>query len=108
MGYVYLLLEVTEDGLERHKIGITKNDVDKRVRQLQTGNSNKISVLKTYESINYKKIEKWLHNEFINKRTESENEWFKLSDEDVIGFTLLCNNADKTINFLKETNHFYK
>lgn len=108
MGYVYLLLEVDKDGFERHKIGITKNSVEKRLAQLQTGNSNKISILHVYQSTNYKKIEKWLHNEFIPKKTEAENEWFTLDDDDVIGFNILCNKADKTINFLKETNHFYK
>lgn len=36
MGYVYLILEVDKNGDERHKIGISKNDPNKRNKQLQT------------------------------------------------------------------------
>lgn len=36
MGYVYLLLETDKNGDERYKIGITKNPVEKRIKQLQT------------------------------------------------------------------------
>jgi hypothetical protein len=36
MGYVYLLLQIDFDGNESYKIGITKNDPNKRVKQLQT------------------------------------------------------------------------
>jgi hypothetical protein len=36
MGYVYLLFCVNKDGSEGYKIGITKNDPNKRVKQLQT------------------------------------------------------------------------
>ena len=50
MGYVYLLLQTDIDGHESHKIGITKNDPKLRVKQLQTGNPNKISLLRQYES----------------------------------------------------------
>ena len=66
MGYVYLILEVDKDGYERHKIGITKNNPEKRVKQLQTGNSNVIRLLHTYESKNYKHVEKWLHNRSLS------------------------------------------
>jgi hypothetical protein len=36
MGYVYLFLEVDKEGNEAYKIGITKNEPIKRVKQLQT------------------------------------------------------------------------
>ena len=36
MGYVYLLLQIDFDGNCSHKIGITKNDPNKRLKQLQT------------------------------------------------------------------------
>ena len=108
MGYVYLLLEIDKDGNERHKIGITKNHPTKRKSQLQTGNSNKISVLTFYESKNYLKVEKWLHNKFSNQRTEAKNEWFNLTNEQVMNFPSICTEADKTITFLKENNPFFK
>jgi hypothetical protein len=36
MGYVYLLLSVSPDNVETHKIGITKRDINKRISELQT------------------------------------------------------------------------
>ena len=106
-GYVYLILEVDKKGNERHKIGITKNHPDKRVEQLQTGNSNKISTLNYYESANYKKIERLLHKKFISKKTEAKNEWFNLTNEDVNSFIPTCEKYDKNFQFLQENNSLY-
>lgn len=107
MGFIYILLEVDKDGGERHKIGFTKNDPHKRLKQLSTGNSNIISVLKTYQTNNYVLIERHLHQRFKSKRTESNNEWFTLNDEDISLFESYCKKLDENINFLKENNHFF-
>lgn len=108
MGYVYLILEVDKDGNERHKIGVTKNSPEKRLKQLQTGNSNIIRLLHTYESVNYKRVEKWLHGRYRWKQTEAENEWFTLSDDEVLGFITECEKADTTIKILLKENPFFK
>lgn len=108
MGYVYLLLEVDKHGNERHKIGFSKNHPEKRVKQLQTGNSNVITLLNLYETSNYQKLEKWLHGIFSNQKTEANNEWFTLSNHQVTHFIDECIKADKTISFMKENNPFYK
>lgn len=107
MGYVYLFLEVDNNGAETYKIGVTKNEPIKRIKQLQTGNPRKIELLKTYASENYLKIEKWLHRKYSIK-TEAENEWRSLTNEDVFSFIENCKEADNTINFLIENNPFYK
>lgn len=108
MGYVYLLLEVNQHGEEHHKIGISKNEPEKRLKQLQTGNPNRIDILKFYESKNYKRIERWLHSKFINKKTLAENEWFKLNDEDIFEFEESCKKIESTIEMLLKENPFYK
>jgi hypothetical protein len=59
MGYIYLILQTDSNYLESFKIGITK--INQKGKQLQTGNPNKISLLKSYKSDNYLKIERWLH-----------------------------------------------
>ena len=46
IGYVYLLLQIDTDGLESHKIGITKNDPELRVKQLQTFSQIDIFIIK--------------------------------------------------------------
>lgn len=108
MGYVYLLLEVDKAGNERHKIGFSKNHPDKRVKQLSTGNSNIISLLNYYETKNYQKLEKWLHGEYREQRTEALNEWFNLTNDQVTNFLDRCKKIDDVINFLIEQNPFYK
>lgn len=107
MGYVYLFLEVDIQGNEAFKIGITKNDPEKRIKQLQTGNSNKLSVLKSYQSPNYLKVEQWLHRKY-NIKTEAGNEFRHLTNEEVMSFLDDCKKADETITFMKANNPFYK
>lgn len=107
MGYVYLFLEVDKDGSETFKIGITKNDPNIRIKQLQTGNPRTISLLNHYKSDNYLKVERWLHRKYTTK-TEAKNEWRTLTNEEVMSFLDDCKNADEVIKFMKENNPFYK
>lgn len=107
MGYVYLFLEVDKSGNEAFKIGITKNDPEKRIKQLQTGNSSKLSLLKFYQSENYLKVEQWLHRKYMTK-TEADNEFRLLTNEEVMSFLEDCKKADETISFMKANNPFYK
>ena len=108
MGYVYLLLQTDIDGHESHKIGITKNDPKKRQKILQTGNPNKITLLKQYESKNYLKVEQWLHRKHSGSKSEAKNEWRMLSDEQVFSFISDCEIADDNIKFLLENNSLYE
>lgn len=108
MGYVYLILEVNQHGEEYHKIGISKNSPEKRVKQLSTGNPNEIRLLNSYESINYKRVEKWLHSRYSTKKTLADNEWFNLTNEQVLGFIDTCKKADETISLLLKDNPFFK
>jgi len=108
MGFVYLLLSVNDYGEEVYKIGVTKRNVDTRIRELQTGNPNKISVLRVYESDNYLKVERWMHRKYFDAKTEAKNEWRNLSNDHIITFLVDCKNADETISILKKTNPFFK
>jgi len=109
MGYVYLLSTVTPDGLnEQYKIGVTKTDVLKRVKTLQTGNSQKINLINVYESENYFKVEKSMHRLYGSQKTDSNNEWFSLEDEHVLSFLEECKKADDIIDFMYKNNEFYK
>jgi hypothetical protein len=96
-GFIYLILEVDVNGNERHKIGFTKGNPEIRLKSLQTGNSNKLSLLKTFKSKNYKLLEKWLHSVFIKQKTETENEWFTLTNEQVLIFDSICEQYDNIL-----------
>jgi len=107
MGYVYLFLEVDITGNEAFKIGITKNDPNKRIKQLQTGNSRKLTLMNSYESELYLKVEQWLHKKYHTK-TEADNEWRSLTNEEVMSFQEDCKKADEIIQYMIANNPFYK
>jgi len=108
MGKVYLLLCVDSQGAETFKIGHSTRDVSLRIKELQTGNSNVITVLNEYETPNFKNLEGWLHTRFSKQRTDATNEWFNLTSEQVGSFTQICEELDSTITFMKKNNPFFK
>ncbi len=107
IGTVYLLLSVSPDNVESHKIGITTKLVEQRIKSLQTGNPNLISILRQYTTKNYRKVESALHKLF-RVRTEAKNEWRALTEEQVNSFLDECKRIDENIEYLLKYNHFYK
>jgi len=93
-GYVYLLTDF-DSFPEKFKIGITKQEPEKRIKQLQTGCSGEIVLLRTYKSKFYKKIEKFLHRKYKKYNSNGGTEWFELPDEEVLTFIEECENAEK-------------
>ena len=103
MGYVYLIGEMDNKG--RYKIGSTKaKDVNKRLKQLQTGNSSELFIKESYETEHPFKLEKMLHNHF--KSSNLIGEWFELSESDTEAFKKVCEEKEKIISSLKD-NPFY-
>lgn len=98
---------IEPNGLTYHKIGVSVNP-GKRQKILQTGNPNKITLLKQYESKNYLKVEQWLHRKHSGSKSEAKNEWRMLSDEQVFSFISDCKIADDNIKFLLENNSLYE
>ena len=103
MGYVYLIGEMDNKG--RYKIGSTKaKHVNKRLKQLQTGNSSELFIKESYETEHPFKLEKMLHNHF--KSSNLIGEWFELSESDTEAFKRVCEEKEKIISSLKD-NPFY-
>lgn len=103
MGYVYLIGE--KDNIGKYKIGSTKSkDVNKRLKQLQTGNSSELFIKEYYETEHPFKLEKMLHNHF--KSSNLIGEWFELSESDTEAFKGVCEEKEKIISSLKD-NPFY-
>ena len=99
MGLIYLL--TNNEG--QYKIGITRSNVNKRVKQLQTGNSNVIDVVAEFESKFYTKIESTLHNRHALKRLKGE--WFDLEKKDIEGFISECQSIHDNLQFLEESGN---
>jgi len=106
-GYIYLF-ESTSEHETLYKIGFTKNrnTLKKRVKQLQTGNPNKIKMVDFFESNHGRKVETTLHQIHSTKRLEGE--WFDLDKYDVDNFTSSCEKLETNFNILqKSQNPFY-
>lgn len=97
-----------------YKIGITKN-VDRRLKQLQTGCPFKLEVVEVYEANNFvTKIENILHRSFSCYQKSSDlydlqGEWFDLPNSIISNFKKICKENEDSLLFLKEQkNPFIK
>lgn len=99
MGYLYLI-KSQESGT--YKIGITKNSPEKRLKTLQTGNSDNLILIDSYYSRNYKKIETQLHRNL--KSYKIQGEWFLLNED--FNFQENCKKVEEIITVLSD-NPFY-
>ena len=73
-GFVYF---IQEEETGRIKIGFSEKHPKGRLKDFQTGNSNKLILLGYIEGTS--QDEKILHREFYEERIRNENEWFKPS-----------------------------
>ena len=101
---IYLVLEVDDKGSESHKIGSTKNDPLTRLKQLKTGNLIKLVLLNFMNLIIINGLKDFFIKKYISKQTLASNEWFNLSDEDVLNF-LKNAKLDNILDSFSE-NHF--
>lgn len=103
MAFVYLLCDSGFDN--RFKIGVTKQSIEKRVKQLQTGNGSEIFLSSYYETEHPFYIEKMLHKEFCFDKQVGE--WFELDNEKALSFSERCKFYENNLNVLKD-NPFLK
>ena len=101
MKSIYL---IRNTGNGDYKIGTSKTPEGRR-KHLQTGNSEKIEIVKTYISEFSYKIEKTLHRKYDYLRKEGE--WFELSMDDVHDFIPNCEKIDNIIKFLKDSGNIF-
>lgn len=104
MGSVYLLGDSEKEGF--FKIGVTRGDIEKRIKKLQTGNGGKIYLVSYYETEHPFLMEKMLHTKFFVDNVL--NEWFSLTTEDVVNFKKYCDEIQKNIDALKDNYFFQK
>lgn len=87
------------------KIGISEN-VEKRLKQLQTGCPFKIDVARKYDTDNSTKIEKILHRKYQNRKLDDNEynligEWFNIPISEVLNFEGNCKEIEDKIIFLR-------
>lgn len=86
------------------KIGKTKNNVEKRIKQLQTGNEIELHAKYIIDDEN-PEIEKYIHEYYYNKKIL--NEWFKVNDDEILYIIKLVKYANE-IKKLGQENTKYK
>lgn len=102
LGTVYLLCDPSTN---LFKIGMTKSSVSKRMKELQTGNSCEIHLVKKYNTTIPSYIEMSLHKHFSSKH--SLNEWYELSTQDIVDFEKTCTFYEDIAKNMQE-NPFFK
>jgi hypothetical protein len=103
MAFVYLIGDYGE--LNSYKIGMTRGKIEKRIKQLQTGNGSEIYLVDYYQTQYPFFIEKALHLHFFEKH--KFNEWFELNEEDILDFKKTCSFYENNAKSL-ENNPFAK
>ncbi len=102
-GIVYLICDPESD---TYKIGVTKRNINVRLKELQTGNSSELFVVHTYKCDDPYRLEQMLHTRF--KMKGALNEWFSLDSEDINGFIDICKKTEEIIKSLSDNVFFAK
>ncbi|MCM1221537.1 MAG: GIY-YIG nuclease family protein [Lachnospiraceae bacterium] len=98
--YVYIL-KVSPDGV--YKIGVSK-DVEKRVKQLQTGNPESIEIVKKFLSNYPYKIESVMHRRFQYNHVQGE--CYYLSEHDIETFEESCSICETNFSLLEDIESY--
>jgi hypothetical protein len=97
MKVIYLI----EGELNHYKIGITGQSATSRLKQLQTGNPIKLSLIEEFETQHHE-LEGLLHRKFLTEALHGE--WFLLKSTDVFAFRATCRQLEKQIILAKKIN----
>lgn len=99
---VYLIsAEINDEKL--YKIGYTKREVYKRLKELKTGNPAYFKIENKFHSKYGTKIESQLHKRYLHKKIEGE--WFNLSDKDLLDFELNCSKIEENFKLLEKNTY---
>ena len=102
-GYIYLICDPANN---TYKIGVTRNIESNRLKKLQTGNSTELHIVSIYKCEYPFRLESMIHSYFKTK--QELNEWFNLSNEDILLFQNKCKELDNTIHILLNNPFFSK
>ena len=109
MKNIYLIKsESSIDEEDSYKIGITKKDPQKRLKQLQTGSKEQLELLYYYNSSIPNLLESTLHRQFEQYRTREKGEWFNLPIDEVNKFLETCKNTENLLIQVKNQLDSYK
>lgn len=91
---------------EQFKIGVTRFDPNKRLKQLQVGCGTQLHIVHVYYCEFPFRLESILHHKF--KLYKTSGEWFALPSNEVLNFKNTCQQIDLNIQLLKDNEYFKK
>lgn len=103
-GYVYLINDWERDGV--FKIGVTRGNIERRMKKLQTGNPDDLVLCRWHETEHPFFVEKILHQKYNNFKVRDE--WFELSNDEALKFPETCNEIEDMILAMKDNPFFPK
>lgn len=101
MKYIYLIQSL-EEGY--YKIGVSKHP-NKRITELNTGNSSPLKLIETYKSEFANQIEKTLQRKYHHLKKNGE--WFNISVSIEITFIEECKFIEENLKFLKNNGNVF-
>lgn len=102
-GFVYLICDSANN---LYKIGVTKGSIEKRLKELQTGNATELHIAAYHETDYPYRIEKMLHSKYTSNNVHGE--WFELTAEETVSFNDVCKEKEAIIESLKDNPYFSK
>ena len=96
------LIQSLENGY--YKIGISKHP-NKRVDELQTGNSSPLKLINIFDSAYSNDIEKTMHRRYSHLKKEGE--WFDLNIDIESKFINECKKIENNLIFLKNNGNIF-
>ena len=102
--YYKVYLISSGDVEKQYKIGYTRRDVEDRVREFKTGNSNNLEVISVFESKWGTKIESSLHRKYKTKKIDGE--WFYLNKDDIGNFQNECKRMHDMFELISNQNTY--
>lgn len=97
MGFVYLIRQAETD---LYKIGHTSYHPEKRLKELQTGNPQKLHLIEYYSTDHYQKVESLLHLKY--KDYNVRQEWFRFDLKIESEFLNECASKEAGAKYLVE------
>jgi hypothetical protein len=101
---VYLICSEFE-GRRLYKIGYTRRPIEKRIKEIKTGNGSDIYLVDSFKSKWGTKIESQLHRFFKSRKVNGE--WFDLRDEDINSFLERCKSTHDMLELITTNNTYY-
>lgn len=101
---VYLICSEFE-GRKLYKIGYTRRPIEKRIKEIKTGNGSDIYLIESFKSQWGTKIEAQLHRQFNHRKVNGE--WFDLVDDEVKSFGKRCKLTHDMLELITTDNTYY-